>query len=63
MILRYGLTDGTLVERFIFVVKLQDHTGAHMEELVLNTPSALQISLSDMRGQYYDNTSNIVMKI
>lgn len=59
VILRYVLTDGTPVERFLTFVKLQDHTGAHMEEVVLNTLSALEIPLSDMRGQSYDNASNM----
>lgn len=59
VILRYVLTDGSPVERFITFVKLQDHTGAHMEEVVLNTLSELEIPLSDMRGQSYDNASNM----
>lgn len=59
VILRYVLCDGTPVERFIGFVQLQDHTGAHMEEVVLKTLSELEIPLSDMRGQSYDNATNM----
>lgn len=59
VIVRYVLSDGSPVERFLSFIKLKDHTGAHMENIVLNTLSELDIAISDMRGQSYDNASNM----
>lgn len=59
VILRYVLSDGMPVERFIAFIKFHDHTGAHMAEIILNTLSELDIPLCDMRGQSYDNASNM----
>lgn len=59
VILRYVLSDGTPVERFIAFIKLNNHTGALMADLVINTLSELDIPICDMRGQSYDNASNM----
>lgn len=59
IIIRYVFSEGVPVERFLAFVKLKDHTGATMEDVVLKTLSDLDIPLSDMRGQSYDNASNM----
>lgn len=50
------------VEQFLSFIKLKDHTGAHMEEIVVNTLSELDIAIIDMKGQSYDNSSYMAGK-
>lgn len=38
---------------------MENHTGAEMEEIVLNMLASLNIPLDDMRGQSYDNAANM----
>lgn len=50
-IVRYVLNNGCRTERFLKFIGMENHTGAEMDALILNTLSSLYISIDDMRGQ------------
>lgn len=58
-VFRYVTENGDPVSRFIKFIKLDGHTAEEMEIHVLSTLSLLGIDLNDMRGQSYDNASNM----
>lgn len=57
--MRYTLDDGSPVERFVKFIRMSNHTAAEMEKIVLDTLIFLKIPFEDMRGQSYDNASNM----
>lgn len=56
--IRYVLPEGP-VERFLTFVPLLNHTGKGIADLVLSFLESKNISISDCRGQSYDNASNM----
>lgn len=59
VVVRYILPDGSPVERFLGFIPLNDHTAVQMEATVVGFLSKWDIKIEDMRGQSYDNASNM----
>ena len=61
IIFRYALPDGP-VERFVKFIPTRGHTGHQLADLLLELMEDNGISLKDLRGQSYDNASNMSEK-
>jgi len=59
LVLRYCKEDEDIVERFICFVLNCSHKASDMEEVILQTLESLDVSISDCRGQSYDNAANM----
>ena len=55
---RYVLWDGP-VERFVKFTLIRGHTGYQLAEVFLEFVGNKRISLKDLKGQPYDNVSNM----
>lgn len=51
--------DAAPIERFLQFVPIHGHGAEHLEKVVLNFLQENNISISDCRGQSYDNASNM----
>ena len=58
IIFRYVLPDGP-VERFVKFISSCGHTGQQLADLLFELIEDHGISLKDLRGQFYDNASNM----
>lgn len=59
LILRFIDLSGKPVERFIKFIPISSHDGETLSKVILETLSEYGISISDCRGQSYDNASNM----
>ncbi|KAL4119026.1 hypothetical protein QTP88_011899 [Uroleucon formosanum] len=60
IILRYVcISKGVIHEHFIGFIEVFDKTGAGLSDRIIKMLSDLEININDMRGQSYDNGSNI----
>ncbi|KAL4085418.1 hypothetical protein QTP88_027277 [Uroleucon formosanum] len=57
--IRYVMSDGFPIVRFIGFLPSVGHKGEDMEKAVINTFSELNINIENCRGQAYDNASNM----
>lgn len=57
--IRYVMSDGFPIERFIGFLPSVGHKGEDMEKAIINTFSELNINIENCRGQAYDNASNM----
>ena len=53
------VTDPAPIERFLQFVPIHGHGAEYLEKVVLNFSQENDISISDCRGQSYDNSSNM----
>ena len=58
IIFRYVLPDGP-VERFVKFISTRGHTGYQLADLLFEFIEDNEISLKDLKGQSYDNASNM----
>ena len=58
IIFQYVLPNG-LVKRFVKLKPTREHTGHQLADLLLELIEDNRISLKDLRGQSYDNASNM----
>ncbi|XP_052221806.1 zinc finger MYM-type protein 1-like [Dreissena polymorpha] len=58
-IVRYVLPDGKPVERFIRFVEIHGHGAESMTAVVTKILEELGLDISNLRGQSYDNASNM----
>ena len=58
IIFRYVLPDGP-AKRFVEFIPTRGHTGHQLADLLFEFIEDNAISLEDLRGQYYDNPSNM----
>ena len=61
--IRY-VSDGNLApagvyEHFIQFIKVESSTGENLYKTLLNTLNELKLEVNDIRGQGYDNSSNM----
>lgn len=53
--IRYAMSDGFKIERFIGFLPSVGHKGEDMEKAIINTFSELNINIENCHGQAYDN--------
>lgn len=58
-IVRYVLPDGKPVERFIRFIEIHGHGAENMSAVVTKILEELGLDISNLRGQSYDNASNM----
>ncbi|KAI9552608.1 putative zinc finger MYM-type protein 1-like [Daphnia sinensis] len=58
-VLRYVLPEGAPVERFLGFLPMHGHTALQMFDMVTDKLNRLGIPIEDLRGQSYDNASNM----
>ena len=61
IVFRYVLPHGP-VERFVIFIPTRGHTGHQLADLLLEFIEDNGICLKDLRGQSYDNASNMIGK-
>ncbi|XP_022179730.1 zinc finger MYM-type protein 1-like [Myzus persicae] len=57
--IRYVMSDGFPIERFIGFLPSVGHKGEGLEKAIINKFSELNINIENCRGQAYDNASNM----
>jgi len=56
---QYVLPNGKPVERFIRFVELHGHGAENLEAVVTRLIDSLGLDIPNLRGQIYDNASNM----
>ncbi|XP_059301575.1 uncharacterized protein LOC132053521 [Lycium ferocissimum] len=59
LVLRYVNKEGTLIERFLSVVHVQDTTAIALKDVIYSLLLEYSLSPSQIRGQGYDAASNM----
>ncbi|XP_075077354.1 uncharacterized protein LOC142164081 [Nicotiana tabacum] len=59
IVLRYVNRCGSVVEHFIGIVHVRNTSALYLKEAIVNYLAQHSLSLSYMRGQYYDGASNM----
>ena len=59
IIIRYLLSDGTVVERFLQFIPIERHDGKYLFDVLTNFLQQSGIDLSWCRSRSYDNSSNM----
>ena len=59
VIIRYCLSDGHVVERFLEFIPIKHHDGKYLFEVLQNVLESHGIDIANCRSQSYDNASNM----
>ncbi|GFR08181.1 zinc finger MYM-type protein 1 [Trichonephila clavata] len=59
VVLRYVTSNGEVAERFLKFLLIQNHKGEELATEILNILSQYNIDVRNLRGQSYDNASNM----
>ena len=59
LILRYALQDGSVVERFVCFIVIENHGAQHLFDSVMKVLTDMDIDINNCKSQSYDNASNM----